>query len=226
MEHTTFDVIALGELLVDFTQTGVSAQGNPLFEANPGGAPANVLAMLSKLGKKCAFVGKVGRDGFGDMLADTLAGCGIETRSLLRDEHVPTTLAMVRTLPGGDRDFSFYRKPGADIMLSADELDVSLLRHCRILQPVLFGMRKEITCFCGTITGNRKRIPVFDAEAASSEYMNMLKIFLAANQVHIIGQIHRTFLQLFGGQLQRNAPPVLFVISVISNAHGVKENGL
>ena len=132
MEHTAFDVIALGELLVDFTQTGVSAQGNPLFEANPGGAPANVLAMLSKLGKKCAFVGKVGRDGFGDMLADTLAGCGIETCSLLRDEHVPTTLAMVRTLPGGDRDFSFYRKPGADIMLSADELDVSLLRHCRI----------------------------------------------------------------------------------------------
>ena len=132
MDYTQFDVVALGELLVDFTQTGISAQGNPLFEANPGGAPANVLAMLSKLGKKCAFVGKVGRDGFGDMLAETLRNSGIDSRGLLRDDHVPTTLAMVRTLPGGDRDFSFYRKPGADIMLSAEDLDVRLLRHCRI----------------------------------------------------------------------------------------------
>jgi len=132
MEHTVFDVIALGELLIDFTQTGVSSRGNALFEANPGGAPANVLAMLSKLGKQCAFVGKVGSDGFGDTLADTLRSAGIDTRGLLRDPEIPTTLALVRTLPGGDRDFSFYRKPGADIMLSAEELDVSLLRRCRV----------------------------------------------------------------------------------------------
>ena len=132
MEHTSFDVVALGELLIDFTQTGTSPQGNPVFEANPGGAPANVLAMLAKLGRSCAFVGKVGSDSFGDLLADTLRGAGIDAHSLLRDPHIPTTLAMVRTLPGGDRDFSFYRKPGADIMLTAEELDVSLLRHCRI----------------------------------------------------------------------------------------------
>lgn len=132
MEHTVFDVIALGELLVDFTQTGVSPQGNPLFEANPGGAPANVLAMLAKLGKRGAFVGKVGSDGFGDMLAETLRSAGVDDRGLLRDPQIPTTLALVRTLPGGDRDFSFYRKPGADIMLSAEELDEDLLRRCRI----------------------------------------------------------------------------------------------
>ena len=127
-----YDVVALGELLVDFTQNGRSDQGNPLFEANPGGAPANVLAMLRKLGKACAFMGKVGRDSFGDMLENTLKEVGIDTRGLLRDETIPTTLALVHTFPNGDRDFSFYRKPGADIELGADELDAELLRSCRV----------------------------------------------------------------------------------------------
>lgn len=132
MENKEFDVVALGELLVDFTQNGESEQGNLLFEANPGGAPANVLAMLRKLGKRCAFVGKVGKDSFGDRLARTVAEAGIDTRALLRDAEIPTTLAVVHTFPGGDRDFSFYRKPGADIMLRADELDEALLQSCRI----------------------------------------------------------------------------------------------
>ncbi len=132
MEQTVFDVIALGELLIDFTQTGLSDRGNALFEANPGGAPANVLAMLAKLGKKCAFIGKVGSDSFGDTLRETLRNAGIDTRGLRRDPEIPTTLALVRTLPGGDRDFSFYRKPGADIMLSPADLDEDLLRGCRI----------------------------------------------------------------------------------------------
>ena len=117
MEQKAYDVAALGELLVDFTQNGRSEQGNLLFEANPGGAPANVLAMLRKLGRRCAFLGKVGRDGFGDMLSDTVAAAGVDLRGLRRDETVHTTLAVVQTLPGGDRDFSFYRKPGADILL-------------------------------------------------------------------------------------------------------------
>ena len=116
MENKAFDVVALGELLVDFTQNGLSEQGNLLFEANPGGAPANVLAMLRKLGKRCAFVGKVGADSFGDMLARTVEEAGIDTRGLMRDREIPTTLAVVHTFPNGDRDFSFYRKPGADIL--------------------------------------------------------------------------------------------------------------
>ena len=132
MDNKEFDVVALGELLVDFTQNGLSEQGNTLFEATPGGAPANVLAMLRKLGKSCAFIGKVGKDSFGDMLARTVADAGIDTRALMRDPVIPTTLAVVHTFPNGDRDFSFYRKPGADIMLRIEELDEDMLRSCRI----------------------------------------------------------------------------------------------
>ena len=116
------DVIALGELLIDFTMNGLSEQGNNLFEANPGGAPCNVLAMLSKLGKKTAFIGKVGDDQFGRLLRDTIEDVGIDSTYLLNDPDIPTTLAFVHKLPDGDRDFSFYRKPGADMMLKADEI--------------------------------------------------------------------------------------------------------
>ena len=132
MSEKTFDVAALGELLIDFTQNGLSEQGNPLFEANPGGAPCNVLAMLRKLGKRCAFLGKVGADGFGRQLAAVAADAGIDLRGLRYDEEVHTTLAIVQTLPGGDRDFSFYRKPGADANLAPADLDEALLRDCRI----------------------------------------------------------------------------------------------
>ena len=132
MSEKLFDVVALGELLIDFTQNGRSEQGNLLFEANPGGAPANVLAMLRKLGKSCAFIGKVGSDGFGDMLAETLEEAGIDARGLKRDESIHTTLAVVHTFPNGDRDFSFYRNPGADIMLSEADLDMELLENCRV----------------------------------------------------------------------------------------------
>ena len=117
-----FDVIALGELLIDFTENGQSAQGNPLLEANPGGAPCNVLAMLQKLGKRTAFVGKVGKDMFGVQLRQAAESAGICMDHLLEDENVHTTLAFVKTFPNGDRDFSFYRNPGADMMLTADEL--------------------------------------------------------------------------------------------------------
>ena len=132
MSKKTFDVAALGELLIDFTQNGLSEQGNPLFEANPGGAPCNVLAMLRKLGKRCAFLGKVGADGFGRQLAAVAADAGIDLRGLRYDSEVHTTLAIVQTLPGGDRDFSFYRKPGADASLAPADLDEALLQSCRI----------------------------------------------------------------------------------------------
>ena len=127
-----YDVTALGELLIDFTESGMSPQGNPLLEVNPGGAPCNVLAMLQNLDHRTAVLGKVGQDTFGDLLTDAITACGIETRGLLRDRHVHTTLAYVHTLPGGDREFSFYRKPGADILLTAEELDEGLLTGCRI----------------------------------------------------------------------------------------------
>ena len=132
MEQRKTDVAAIGELLIDFVQSGTGAQGNPLFEANPGGAPANVLAMLSKLGKRSAFLGKVGRDAFGDQLEQTLKELGVDTAGLRRDALVPTTLAFVHTLPGGDREFSFYRKPGADLMLRPEELDEDVIGNCRI----------------------------------------------------------------------------------------------
>ena len=93
----TYDVVALGELLIDFTENGISPQGNPLMEANPGGAPGNVLAMLEKLGHKTAFIGKVGADMFGNQLVQTLTDAGVATAGLIRDEKVHTTLAFVHT---------------------------------------------------------------------------------------------------------------------------------
>jgi len=117
-----YDVTALGELLIDFTQNGQSEQGNGLFEANPGGAPCNVLAMLTKAGRRTAFIGKVGNDMFGRMLRDRAAGEGLDMSGLEMDDEIPTTLAFVEKLPNGDRDFSFYRKPGADIMLTKEEV--------------------------------------------------------------------------------------------------------
>lgn len=128
----TIDVTALGELLIDFTENGTSGQGNPLMEANPGGAPCNVLAMLQKLGKQTAFIGKVGNDMFGRQLTEAVSSVGVDTRALKMDDEVHTTLAFVHTFPGGDRDFSFYRNPGADMMLTKDEVDVELIKDSKV----------------------------------------------------------------------------------------------
>ena len=150
----SFDVLALGELLIDFTENGASAQGNPLLEANPGGAPCNVLAMLQKLGKRTAFVGKVGRDMFGAQLREAAESAGICMDYLLEDAHVHTTLAFVKTFPNGDRDFSFYRDPGADMMLRSDELPLEAIKKARIFHfgtlsmthpDVRFATRKAVT---------------------------------------------------------------------------------
>ena len=138
-----YDVVALGELLIDFTENGTSGQGNPVYEANPGGAPCNVLAMLTKLGHKTAFIGKVGQDIFGNRLKKTLDEVGIDTSNLVMDEEVRTTLAFVETFPDGDRDFSFYRNPGADMMLHEDEVQMELVKDTNIFHFGTLSMTHE-----------------------------------------------------------------------------------
>lgn len=139
-----YDVVALGELLIDFTSNGMSTQGNPLFEANPGGAPCNVLSMLSKLGKKVAFIGKVGNDAFGRQLENAIEEVGIDSKGLCKDPQVHTTLAFVQKLANGDRDFSFYRNPGADMMLSKEEINYDLIRNTTVFHFGSLSMTDEV----------------------------------------------------------------------------------
>ena len=138
-----YDVIALGELLIDFTMNGQSEQGNNLFEACPGGAPCNVLALLNKMGKKTAFIGKVGKDQFGTLLRDTITEAGIDASNLMVDENVNTTLAFVHTFPDGDREFSFYRNPGADMMLTADEVNPEVVKDTKVFHFGTLSMTHE-----------------------------------------------------------------------------------
>lgn len=138
-----YDVAALGEVLIDFTQNGISAQGNAIYEANPGGAPCNVLSMLSRLQRKTAFIGKVGQDIFGRQLKQVLEKNGIDAIGLVMDEEVRTTLAFVENLPDGDRDFSFYRNPGADMMLLEEELPLDLLKETKIFHYGTLSMTHE-----------------------------------------------------------------------------------
>ena len=132
MTNKKYDVVALGELLIDFTENGLSEQGNPLLEANPGGAPCNVLSMLQKLGDKTAFIGKVGNDGFGHLLTKAVQEQGIDTTGLVYDNDVHTTLALVLKKENGDRDFAFYRNPGADMNLKEKEVNESLIASSSI----------------------------------------------------------------------------------------------
>lgn len=132
MSEKKFDVVTLGEMLIDFIEYGKSDQQHPLFEANPGGAPCNVLAMLTKLGKKTSFIGKVGKDQFGVQMKTVAEAAGIDTTNLVMDTKVHTTLAFVHTFEDGDRDFSFYRNPGADMMLTKDEVRADIIQNARM----------------------------------------------------------------------------------------------
>lgn len=142
--NKVFDVTALGELLIDFTDNGVSAQGNTIFEANPGGAPCNVLAMLQKLGNKTAFIGKVGEDIFGTRLKNVLEEVGINVSNLIMDKDVRTTLAFVQTFEDGDRDFSFYRNPGADMLLSESEVNENIIINSKIFHFGTLSMTHSV----------------------------------------------------------------------------------
>lgn len=126
------DVVALGELLIDFTCVCRDGDGYPTMAAHPGGAPANFLAALSKFGGETALLGKVGDDAFGRMLTDSLRTAGISTRGIVADDRYFTTLAFVTLDETGNREFSFSRKPGADTGLSFEELDLSLIDMCRV----------------------------------------------------------------------------------------------
>ena len=126
------DVVALGELLIDFASKGADSKGYPLMQALPGGAPANFLAALTKYGKSTAFLGKVGDDTFGHLLVGTVKDAGIETRGIVVDPTVFTTLAFVTFDETGDRSFSFARKPGADTQLSWEEVDKSIIDEAKV----------------------------------------------------------------------------------------------
>ncbi len=138
-----YDVVSLGESLIDFAESGVSCQGNPLYEACPGGAPLNVMAMLDRLGHKTAYISKVGDDAFGTLLMDTLKDMGTDTGNMMVDAKVHTTLSFLHTLPDGDRAFSFYRHPGADIMLTEEEVDYERIRNAKVFHIGTLSMTDE-----------------------------------------------------------------------------------
>ena len=149
----TYDVVALGELLIDFAPQCVNEANYPVLSANPGGAPGNFLAALTKYGCKTAMIGKVGDDAFGRLLVKTLEAAGIETKGILLDVDVFTTLAFVSLDASGNRDFSFARKPGADTCLRPEEVDEALLASARVFhfgtlsltdEPAASATRKAI----------------------------------------------------------------------------------
>ena len=137
------DIVALGELLIDFTEAGKSSSGKKLFEQNPGGAPANLLTVAAHMGYQTEFIGKIGADMHGDFLKKTLEEEGIGTRYLIQDESFFTTLAFVEIAENGERHFSFSRKPGADTQLRAEELNQQLLENCKIFHFGALSLTNE-----------------------------------------------------------------------------------
>lgn len=137
------DVIALGEALIDFTDSGRSPAGTRLFEQNPGGAPANVACAVAQLGGKAAFVGKVGDDMHGRFLRDTLAEKGVDVSGMILSPEVFTTLAFVALGEGGERSFSFARKPGADTCLAPEEVREELLEKGKVLHVGSLSLTDE-----------------------------------------------------------------------------------
>lgn len=200
MKH--YDVVGLGELLIDLTQNEISAQGNPMLEANPGGAPCNVLALLQKLGHSTAFIGKVGCDGFGNQLEAALKETGISTEGLRWDEYVHTTLAVVHTLPGGDRDFSFYRNPGADMRLTVGELNDEMIRNCKIFHFGTLSMTDE-----PVRSATYKAISVAEEAGVLRSFDPNLRIPLwssleAAKEQVLYGMAHCDILKISDNEIQ------------------------
>lgn len=164
--ETKYDVIALGELLIDFNQAALNDNGNYLYEAAAGGAPCNVLSMLQKLGRKTAFIGKVGKDSFGEYLKETIEDIGINTDNLLMTSAANTSLAFVSINAYGDRCFQFYRDPGADMLLRKDEVIAANIAKSKIFH---FGTlsftstdTKEATCYAVECAEEAGKLISFD----------------------------------------------------------------
>ena len=164
--ETKYDVIALGELLIDFNQAALNDNGNYLYEAAAGGAPCNVLSMLQKLGRKTAFIGKVGKDSFGEYLKETIEDIGINTDNLLMTSAANTSLAFVSRNAYGDRCFQFYRDPGADMLLRKDEVIAANIAKSKIFH---FGTlsftstdTKEATCYAVECAEEAGKLISFD----------------------------------------------------------------
>lgn len=160
------DVVALGELLIDFTSVSADADGYPTMAAHPGGAPANFLAALAKFGARTALLGKVGTDAFGKLLTGTLEAAGIETRGLVAAEDVFTTLAFVTLDDTGNREFSFARKPGADTCLSFGEIDLSLIDEAKVFHFGTLSLTDEparsATCEAVAYAKSRGKLITYD----------------------------------------------------------------
>ena len=138
-----YDIVSLGELLIDFTESGVSPSGMRLFEQNAGGAVTNLLCAAARCGAKTGFIGKVGRDMHGDFLKKAMLDAGVDIHALIQAEDVFTTLAFVALSPNGERAFSFARKPGADSQLRPDELDRDMLKHTRVFHTGSLSLTQE-----------------------------------------------------------------------------------
>lgn len=186
-----FDVTALGEVLIDFTPNGVSAAGMRIFEQNPGGAPANVLAALNRLGAKTAFIGKIGEDMHGMFLKETMENAGIDTAGLAVDTSVFTTLAFVALNDKGEREFSFARKPGADTMITKEEVNLDVIRNSRVFHvgslsltnepsrsATVFALEQAKQSGCIVSYDPNYRAPLWDSKEHAMEQMRSVVRFV------------------------------------------------
>ncbi len=211
------DVVALGELLIDFTCVGTDESGYPSMAAHPGGAPANFLAALTAYGAKTALIGKVGTDTFGKLLTGTLQKAGIDTRGLLADDSVFTTLAFVTLDSTGNREFAFARKPGADTCLTADEIDYSLIDDAKVFhigtlsltgepartatqKAVVYAKEKGKLISCDP----NLRLPLWDSEDAAKE-----QLLWALAQADVVKISDNEVEFLFGCSVKEGAAKIL-----------------
>lgn len=187
------DVVAMGEVLIDFTPAKENEQGTALFARNPGGAPANVLSMNAKLGGKAAFIGKVGDDAFGVFLRQALIENIVDVSGLVVDKKIPTTLAFVHLDEQGDRSFSFYRNPGADMMLCSSEVNRALIAESGIFHfgsvSLTEGPSHNATIEAALYAKQLGKIVSFDPNYRSSLWKDEAEAFLTIEGVISIANL-------------------------------------
>lgn len=179
-----YDVVTLGEFLIDFTPYGRSEAGQRLFERNPGGAPVNVAAALAKLGRKTGFIGKVGSDPFGAYLREALLDVGVSDRGLVETDQAHTTMAFVQLDADGDRSFHFARNPGADQLLSVDEVNLGMLAETQIFHFGSISMTAE-----PAYTASLRAVQVAKEYGALISYDPNWRPSLWRDEAHALGAI-------------------------------------